>query len=116
MVWRELEAQPEVGALFPASAGFNKITEAAWSACRDVESGLTTSDRATGLIFDLLQDDSFAPPPFGLHDPGNRYYNPNPARMVRTIHWARTGADRDTGAIVSSALGGFLRSRFQKSA
>lgn len=116
MVWRELEALPQPGALFPASTEFGKITDAAWSACRDVESGLMTADRATGVIFDLLSDDSFAPPPFGLQDPGNRYYNPNPARMVRTIRWAHSGADRDTGAIVSSALGGFLRSRFQKSA
>ncbi|MER6632162.1 tryptophan 7-halogenase [Streptomyces sp. NPDC000987] len=117
MIWRELEAQPHPGALFPASVGFNKITDAAWSACRDVEAGLMTPDRATGELFDLLQDDGYAPPPFGLHDPENRFYNPNPPRMLRTMHWARRGpAAPDTGPIVASALGGFLRSRFHKSA
>ncbi|MEZ0095322.1 NAD(P)/FAD-dependent oxidoreductase [Streptacidiphilus sp. EB129] len=116
IIWRELESQPHPGALFPASQGFNKITEAAWAACRDVESGLMSPDRATGALLDLLQDESFAPPAFGLADPQNRFYNPNPARMLRTIRWAHTGADPDTGAIVSSALGGFLRSRFQRSA
>ncbi|WP_051370756.1 NAD(P)/FAD-dependent oxidoreductase [Streptomyces sp. 142MFCol3.1] len=115
MIWRELEAQPHPGALFPASVGFNKITDAAWAACRDVEAGLMTPDRATGELFDLLQDDGYAPPPFGLHDPANRFYNPNPARMIRTMHWARRGsAAADTGPVVAGALGGFLRSRLRR--
>ncbi|MEV7414852.1 NAD(P)/FAD-dependent oxidoreductase [Streptomyces sp. NPDC089919] len=114
MVWRELEGQPYTGSLFPPSAGFNKITEAAWAACRDVESGLMSPDRATGELYDLLQDDSYAPTPFGLTDPRNRFYNPNPIRMIRTVKWAKNRADPDTGPIVASALTGFLRSRFHK--
>ncbi|WP_405887588.1 tryptophan 7-halogenase [Streptomyces longwoodensis] len=115
LIWRELEAQPHPGALFPASVGFNKVTEAAWAACRDVEAGLMTPDRATGELFDLLQDDSYAPPPFGLHDPDNRFYNPSPPRMLRTMRWARHGsAAPDTGPIVAGALGGFLRSRLHR--
>lgn len=114
MIWRELEAQPNPGSLFPASPGFNKLLDSAWSACRDVEAGLMSPDRATGELFDLLQDDNYAPPPFGLHDPANRFYNPSPPRMLRTMHWARRGsAAPDTGPIVAGALGGFLRSRLR---
>lgn len=113
---RELENAKYLGSPFPTHDGCNELLRANTALCTAVDAGEMTATDAADRIFDMLRDADFAPPPFGLGDPSNRFFNATPPTMARTVHWAHNGAPRDIGQLVTGALAAFAKQRFERGA
>ena len=78
---------------------------------REVQDGLRDPADAAERIFALLEAADFIPPPFGLADRRQRWYAITPARVARTLLWARREAPPEIGRLFVEGIGLPLRHR-----
>jgi len=108
---RELENAKYLGSPFPTHDGCNTLLRATTALCDQVEQGALEPGEAARRIFGHLGAADFIPPPLRLHKPDNHFFHATPARMARTVAWARTAAPADISTTVTSALRGFALER-----
>jgi FADH2 O2-dependent halogenase len=107
----ELENAKYLGSPFPTHDGCNALLRATTALCDQVEQGSLRPGEAARRIFGHLGAADFIPPPLRLDKPDNHFFNATPARMARTVAWARTTAPADISKTVTSALRGFALER-----
>lgn len=76
-----------------------------------VQNGQLSAGAAAGQIFEALGRADFVPPAFGLTDRSNRWYNASPAKVLKTLAWARKQAPPEIGELVYEGLTLFIRKR-----
>uniref|UniRef100_UPI0010416F74 NAD(P)/FAD-dependent oxidoreductase n=1 Tax=Actinomadura fibrosa TaxID=111802 RepID=UPI0010416F74 len=72
---------------------------------RDVQEGRRGPADAAAQIFARLAEADFVPPPFGLADRDRRWFSVTPARVARTLLWARLQAPPEIGRLFAEGIG-----------
>jgi FADH2 O2-dependent halogenase len=108
---REMEHAKYLGSPFPTHDGCNELLRTTTAVSEQVESGAMTPQDATRRLFAQLSAADFIPPPLHLDKPGNHFFHATPARMARTVAWARTKAPADIAGTVTHAMRGFAMER-----
>ncbi|TNM30763.1 FAD-dependent oxidoreductase [Streptomyces sedi] len=113
---RDLESAEFLGSPFPTHRGCNQLLRTSTELCLAVEAGEAKPGDVAAELFGALRGADFIPPPLGLDQPRNHFFNATPPRMLRTLKWARTKAPADISATVTKAIGGFAREHLSRGA
>jgi FADH2 O2-dependent halogenase len=87
------EEAPNLGFYWPDHDGYRKLFDEMVAKCAAFESGLLTAKQAADDLYRFLQDADFVPKHFGFAEHDERFLNPTPRTLAKTILWARRDAD-----------------------
>jgi FADH2 O2-dependent halogenase len=83
--------------------------------CEAHRAGEVSGRDAARELFDRLAAADFVPKHLGFAERDERFLNPTPKKIVRSLRWARTGADPQVRQLlvgnVQHAVGSRLRGR-----
>ncbi len=87
------EEAPNLGFYWPDHDGYKKLFDEMVSKCAAFESGLVSGKEAASDLYRFLQEADFVPKHFGFAERDQRFLNPTPKTLAKTIAWARREAD-----------------------
>jgi FADH2 O2-dependent halogenase len=110
-----LEDVPHVGFCWPDHDGFKALFGELVARCEAHRAGTLSGREAARELFAMLDDANFVPKHLGFAERDERFLNPTPKKIIRSLRWARTGADPQVRRLlvgnVQHAVGSRLRGR-----
>jgi tetracycline 7-halogenase / FADH2 O2-dependent halogenase len=110
-----LEDVPHVGFCWPDHDGFKALFDGLVARAEAHRAGTLTGREAARDLFAMLEEADFVPKHLGFAERDERFLNPTPKKIIRSLRWARTGADPQVRRLlmgnVQHAVGSRLRGR-----
>jgi FADH2 O2-dependent halogenase len=110
-----LEDVPHPGFCWPDHDGFKGLFDEMVARCAAHRAGELSGRDAARDLFARLEAADFVPKHLGFAERDERFLNPTPKKIIRSLRWARTGADPQVRQLlvgnVQHAVGSRLRGR-----
>jgi FADH2 O2-dependent halogenase len=87
------EDAPNLGLYWPDHDGYKKLFDEMVAKCGAFESGLVSAKQAAHDLYQFLHEADFVPKHFGFAERDQRFLNPTPRTLFKTVRWARHEAD-----------------------
>jgi FADH2 O2-dependent halogenase len=105
----DLEEASNLGFYWPDHAGYRKLFDEMVAKTDAYEAGQISAGQAADDLYDSLREADFVPKHFGFAERDQRFLNPTPKTLFKTVRWARKEADPVVRQLMVNSFGEAVR-------